>query len=49
MYAPRKLKRMRKSQEDISMGSYIIFTGMSFGLLLGVSVSFLIKQIVMHL
>lgn len=49
IYAPRKLKKLRKSHEDISLGSYIIFTGMSAGLLSGVSVSFLFKQLVMKL
>jgi hypothetical protein len=37
IFAPRKLKKLRKSNRDISMGSYIIFIGMSAGLLAGVS------------
>ena len=49
IYSSSKMKRARRSQEDISIGSYLVFISFSFGLFAGTIASFAVKYIVMNL
>jgi len=49
IYGSTKMKKLRRSPDDISIGSYLVFIMFSMGLLCGSIMSFLVKFVVLHL